>query len=232
MPRPFLASAARRGLSAFTLIELLTVIAVVGILAALTVSAVGSARTKAKQTKCAGNLRSVGLAFGAFAADHKGWLPAVTYNINNLAGRTNPNKSHWWLELKPYIGVDIKTIGGVEGSPFAICPGGGLAGSASTKVAGTTLQALTGMRGTDGTVINYNYMSPLVAIPQPPRTMLAGDSFSHVLSVWSGDPAGTTFETSEPSRHGGRANYLFVDGHVASLALKEAGAAFAVLPTR
>lgn len=233
MPRPLLASAARRGVFAFTLIELLAVIAIIGILSALTISAVGNARVKAKQTKCAANLRSVGLAFATFSADYKGYLPAVTYNTSYQAGRTNPNKSHWWLELKPYIGVDIKTIGGVEGSPFAICPGGGtLVGAASTRNPGTTLQALTGMRGTDGTVINYNYMSPLASIPQPSRTVLAGDSFSHVLSVWTGDPTGATFETSDPSRHGGRANYLFVDGHVASLPLKDASDAFAVLPTR
>lgn len=191
--------------SAFTLVELLAVIAIVGVLATLVFAVLGSARTKANQAKCSANLRAIGSAMNQFAADYKGYYPAVTYNTGHLNGRVNPNKSHWWIELKPYIGSDIKTVGGIEGNPFAICPGG-----------------LTGMNGK----FDYYFQTPRVSIGQPAKTILAGDSRAHVLSVWIGDPTGETFENSDPQRHGGQANYLFVDGHVEGLPLAAAAKLF------
>lgn len=189
----------------FSLIELLAVVAIIGVLAALLLVTLGPMRANARMAKCASNLRSVGSAFEQFAADYRGYYPAVTYNTGHLDGRVNPNKSHWWLELKPYIGTDIKTIGGIEGNPFAICPDG-----------------LTGMNGK----MDYYFQTPRVTIGRPSKTIMAGDSKSHVLSVWIGDPTGETSTTSEPQRHRGRANYLFVDGHVESLAHADASKAF------
>ena len=48
--------------SAFTLIELLTVIAVIGILAAILIPAVGNVRASAGNAKCVANMRSIGQA--------------------------------------------------------------------------------------------------------------------------------------------------------------------------
>ncbi|MDF3057613.1 MAG: hypothetical protein K0R17_1828 [Rariglobus sp.] len=188
----------------FTLIELLAVVAIVGVLAALILATLGPMRANARMAKCASNLRSIGGAFNQFAADYRGYYPAVTYNTSQLNGRVNPNKAHWWLELKPYIGVDIKTIGGIEGNPFAICPDG-----------------LTGMNGK----FNYYFQTPRATVGQPSRTILAGDSQSHVLSVWIGDPTGDLL-TSDPDRHRGRANYLFADGHLEGLGITDAAKAF------
>ena len=47
---------------AFTLIELLTVIAIIGILAAILIPTVGAVRVQAKQATCVSNLRQVGVA--------------------------------------------------------------------------------------------------------------------------------------------------------------------------
>jgi prepilin-type N-terminal cleavage/methylation domain-containing protein len=44
---------------AFTLIELLTVIAIIAVLASLLMPAVAAVRNKAKETRCAGNLRQI-----------------------------------------------------------------------------------------------------------------------------------------------------------------------------
>ena len=188
----------------FSLIELLVVVAIIGVLAGLVLALLGPMRAKARQTKCSANLRVVSNAFNLFAADYRGYYPAVTYNTAHLDGRVNPNKSHWWLELKPYIGVDIKTIGGLDDNAFAICPDG-----------------LTGMNGK----INYYFQTLRVTIGQPAKTILAGDSQSHVLSVWIGDPTGDLL-TSDPDRHHGQANYLFVDGHVEGLAIADAAKVF------
>jgi prepilin-type N-terminal cleavage/methylation domain-containing protein len=54
---------------AFTLVELLVVIAVIGILAALLLPALSSARMKAKQAQCSNNVRQLTLSSAIYAAD-------------------------------------------------------------------------------------------------------------------------------------------------------------------
>ena len=56
--------------SAFTLVELLAVIAIVGILAALLLAAVAQAKGKARQIQCANNLHQLGIGLLEFVADN------------------------------------------------------------------------------------------------------------------------------------------------------------------
>jgi prepilin-type N-terminal cleavage/methylation domain-containing protein/prepilin-type processing-associated H-X9-DG protein len=60
---------------AFTLVELLTVIAIIGILAAMLLPAVTSAKAKAKRIQCVANLQEIGVAFHVFLHDHDSKLP-------------------------------------------------------------------------------------------------------------------------------------------------------------
>ena len=59
----------------FTLIELLAVVAIIGILAALLMPALQKARNSAKSIKCVSNLRQYGTMFGMYENDNKGYLP-------------------------------------------------------------------------------------------------------------------------------------------------------------
>jgi prepilin-type N-terminal cleavage/methylation domain-containing protein len=56
---------------AFTLIELLCVIAIIGILAALLLPALSRGKTRAQRIQCVSQLRQVGLGFHGFAHDHR-----------------------------------------------------------------------------------------------------------------------------------------------------------------
>ncbi|MBM4025230.1 MAG: type II secretion system protein [Planctomycetes bacterium] len=60
---------------AFTLIELLVVISVVAVLLAILVPALGAARSSARRTACMSNLRQVGVAIHAYAADYDNSIP-------------------------------------------------------------------------------------------------------------------------------------------------------------
>jgi prepilin-type N-terminal cleavage/methylation domain len=66
MPTP-----ARRS-PAFTLVELLTVIAIIGVLAAILIPVAASARAAAHTSKCVANLRSIGAAGMLYSDEHKG----------------------------------------------------------------------------------------------------------------------------------------------------------------
>lgn len=62
---------------AFTLLELLVVVAIIGILAAVLLPALSRAKEEGKQTSCANNLRQVNLAIRLYADDWSDSLPVL-----------------------------------------------------------------------------------------------------------------------------------------------------------
>ena len=84
------AKSAHRG-QGFSLVELLMVIAIIGLLAAMLLPATTRAKSKAKRIACVENLRQVGLAFHGYAHDHDNKFPmtmaaaaAAATNLNDL----------------------------------------------------------------------------------------------------------------------------------------------------
>lgn len=61
---------------AFTLVELLVVVAVIAVLIAILLPALRRARETAYRVSCASNMRQLALAFLLYANDHRGFLPA------------------------------------------------------------------------------------------------------------------------------------------------------------
>lgn len=87
--------------SAFTLIELLTVIAIIGILAAILIPTVGAVRAKAASTKSASNLRQLGSALQMFFADSKQRMPSTRVSSGGP----------WDKQIAPYLGFQMQADG-------------------------------------------------------------------------------------------------------------------------
>ncbi|WCJ61022.1 type II secretion system protein [Fontisphaera persica] len=81
----------------FTLVELLLVVAIIAILMALLLPALGSAKERARRVHCISNLRQVSLAFRLFALDHDGKYP--WFLRRNEGGTYGPRAAEIWRNV-------------------------------------------------------------------------------------------------------------------------------------
>ncbi|AHF91325.1 N-terminal cleavage protein [Opitutaceae bacterium TAV5] len=114
---PYAGTQRRRWRAAFTLIELLTVIAIIGILAAIILPTVAKVRETAARATCASNLRQLALATVAFAQDNRGTIPARPRGTVSHKAPHAFVTADWNEEFRPYLG------GTATKYPIMYCPG-------------------------------------------------------------------------------------------------------------
>ena len=213
---------------AFTLVELLVVIAIIALLAALAVPAVNGAMSSSLRSKCAANMKSIGAAMHLYAADNNGKLPSI--NCLNA-------ESTWIEQLQTYLGTNYTSV--------RISPADPRAAQKLQTTHGTSY--LMNERVEADSFVDENgvpvpgeaVFDRLIRIANPSRAIImflgntnktdTGNDHIHVgvMKSWGGvrgEIWPDAFGGGSPDGTKGSANYLFADGHVqniAASALKE-----------
>lgn len=86
----------------FSLIELLSVVAVLGVLIALVSPGILAAKRRANVVQCRGNLRQLGLAVRLYADDNDGLMPALQQVAPVATGPSRLSNL-----LRQYVGTDV-----------------------------------------------------------------------------------------------------------------------------
>lgn len=216
---------------AFTLVELLVVISIIGLVAGLGIPAVNAGLGKARDGACLANLRQLGTAFLSYSADNGGYLPRA----NNNAVEGNPNGVEWPKAIYEYIPTKSGSITGKQVNKVFLCPAEKQPPDSDNScwqyTASFALEA--GNSSTKPTGDSGNGPRTLASIEQPTKTILLVDGKIGISSYPYQTESATTWNAVRADlakaqtgltdkvrfRHAGKEaiNALYGDGHVGSI---------------
>ena len=186
----------------FTLIELMVVLAIIGILLSLLFPALGKARKLAISTNCVSNMKQIHVAQTIWSGDND------NYMMNALNGNI-----YWWRDIAPYAGYTITGNGPYDldldrfsSSNVFKCPSTTLSKNLNwqwTKY-GYALYAGNTDDEMVGRAIADPVKSTLVSDPSYALMLMDYDRWKNGNGAWDRDVR---------REHDGKTNTIFVDGH-------------------
>lgn len=210
---------------AFTLLELLVVVSIISLLAAMLLPAIKLVRSAAEGTRCVGNLRQIMLAAEAYQQDWDGRVvPTQGYGY-----------VYWWGGLAPYVEEQATVANAASKRVLRGCPAWRKSPfflADPTLVNGTytlptgyaetcftnPVQPPTLPWNTGNLSISYGAVDvPIATVTRPAERPFFADCPRWFLwAPWETGPAKQAY-VENLRRHAGRANTAFFDGHVAGL---------------
>ena len=222
------------GHARFTLIELLIVIAIIAILAAMLLPALNQARGRAKSANCMANLKQIGSASQFYASDYKDFWPIGQYV---MSANGNP-VTHWYMRIAhlytgngaqlftcpgatPDEGYNSETKGG--GSP-ELKAGDARADSMNYRLFGNpvwisytcvaTIAGVYGQAWTEGSQL-YDPL-PITKMYRPSLSVYAMDG-KDIFHLGSEIADASQARYPQIYRHNGLSNVIFIDGHTGTI---------------
>jgi len=181
---------------AFTLIEILVVIAIIGILAAILFPVFARARETARKASCQSNLKQLGIGFQMYMQDYDSRLP-----IYGADTSTYGFSQSWDLQILPYT----KNMNLIQ------CPSDTESGRVTSPTLGPNLYR------SYGTTL-YNISENQV--PRPSETVQLAECVCTPTgwdTTWNNNFYVNFLGRDVRRRHNETANFLFFDGHVKAL---------------
>ncbi len=197
------------GARAFSLVELLVVLAIVSLLAALLLPVLARARVRAQGVVCAGQLRQLGIAVRLYATDHVDFLPRSQHSA--FAHKERP----WGSALAPYLGGSTESWTQLLATVYH-CPSDSRVGAWSYGI--NVYFELGPEDDYEGKPQTWRRFG---SVTRPSRTILFAENRSqadHLMPNFWARPEDAVEVAHQ--RHAGRANYLFVDGHTERTSLE------------
>ncbi len=205
----------------FTLIELLIVVSIIAILAAILLPALSQARFMARRIACMNNFKQMYLGFEMYGSEHEDWFP-----------QSQRHKADWMIGLAPYCGfsgdpaalsnTSLNAASVDRHVPIFLCP--------ETRSwywrwdVGRNYGinwVLTSGRADNG---DYKMRRKSGSIIHPDVVMLAGDCFHYTPIDWgyfthsSRTPAENGDADLRRSKHHRHTlNFVFIDDHAENL---------------